>query len=133
MRFIVDRDSSDHYRFSPIQTTFATDICNEYEMPIDVSTAVSVDEKGAHRESTAVLRIFPYLSFPYNVLGSVAMLIPKAIRDPAYMLFARNRGAIWKFVRSITGLGETTSHENHAHRGETHNSQLTSHMEHGGL
>lgn len=76
-------------------------------MPIDLSTAVLIDEKGAHKESTAVLRIFPHLSFPYNVLGRIALLLPVALRDFAYRLFAKNRGAIWRSVKRVTGLGDT--------------------------
>ena len=82
-------------------------VCREHEMPSDLSTAVLFDEQGGHKCSTAVLRLFPYMGFPYSLLGRVAMFIPGCIRDWAYESFAVRRGAIWKQVKRITGLGNT--------------------------
>ena len=76
-------------------------------MPSDLSTAVLFDEDGVHKNSTAVLGLFPFLGFPYSLLGRVAMCIPGFIRDWAYQSFARRRGAIWKQVKRVTGLGNT--------------------------
>lgn len=101
-------------RFSPIQTELAQSLCEQYEMPVDVSTGVLIDEQGAHKESAAILRQLPYLGFPYNILGPVALMIPACIRDGAYRMFARNRGTIWRCVKTMTGLGETHMH---AYRG----------------
>ena len=92
-------------RFSPIQTKFAQELCVEYAMPNDLSTAVLIDEHGAYKESTAILRIFPHLNFPYNIIGQIGLLIPEPIRDAGYNLFAQNRGAIWKYVKKVTGIG----------------------------
>lgn len=80
-------------------------------MPTDVSTAVLVDDEGAHKESASILRMFPYMGFPYNVLGPVALLVPACVRDAGYRLFARNRGTIWKGVKKVTGLGDTHLYE----------------------
>lgn len=41
-------------------------------------------------KSTAVLRIARYLRFPWN-LGFALVLVPRALRDPAYDWMARNR------------------------------------------
>lgn len=105
--FVSDRDKTDHMRFSPIQTKFAQAICEQYEMPTDLSTAVLIDEQGAYVESTSVLRIFLYMGFPYTLLGILGLLLPTFIRDFGYRLFARNRGAIWRAVKRITGIGDT--------------------------
>jgi len=105
--FVLDRDKSDHMRFSPLQTEFATQQCKQYQMPTDLSTGVLIDEKGAHRDSTAILRILPYMGFPYTMLGPLSLLVPTSIRDLAYFSFARNRGFIWKQVKRITGMGDT--------------------------
>jgi predicted DCC family thiol-disulfide oxidoreductase YuxK len=94
-------------RFSPIQTDFSRKLCKKYGMPIDLSTGVLIDEKGGHKDSTAILRILPYMGFPYNLLGPIALFVPKFIRDCGYRLFARNRGFIWKQVKRVTGLGDT--------------------------
>jgi predicted DCC family thiol-disulfide oxidoreductase YuxK len=105
--FVCHRDATDHFRFSPIQTKYATAMCEHYKMPIDVSTAVLIDEKGGHTHSSSVLLMFAYMGFPYVWLGIVALLVPAFIRDFAYRTFARNRGAIWKGVKRVTGMGNT--------------------------
>ena len=96
---MLDRDWADHFRFSPIQTDWAKAVCQQYEMPVDLSTAVLLDEQGAHTNSTAVLRLFPHLNFPFNVLGRLGLLFPIYLRDFAYRLFARNRGTVWRCLK----------------------------------
>lgn len=95
-------------RFSPIQTEFAQELCKQYDMPTDVSTAVLIDEEGGHKESASILRQFAFMGNPYAILGYLALLlIPAFIANWGYNLFAKNRGAIWKCFRRVTGLGET--------------------------
>ena len=79
----------------------------EHGAPGDVSTAVLIDEVGAHVSSTAILRLLRWMGFPFNALGWAALLLPRALRDGLYSVFARNRGAIWAVVRRCTGWGET--------------------------
>jgi predicted DCC family thiol-disulfide oxidoreductase YuxK len=78
-------------------------------MPSDVSTAVLFTDEHAYIESDSILRmLYPYLKFPYFILGFIALfLIPRLLRDFGYRLFARNRGEIWKFVKKITRMGDT--------------------------
>ena len=83
-------------------------------MPVDLSTAVLIenhddDEKGstAYLHSTSVLKMFAFMTFPWNVLGAIALLVPVVLRDWAYKKFAQNRGTIWKNVKHITGMGDT--------------------------
>mmetsp|Transcript_20121 Transcript_20121/g.43382 ORF Transcript_20121/g.43382 Transcript_20121/m.43382 type:complete len:144 (-) Transcript_20121:188-619(-) len=95
-------------RFSPLQTKYAQDLCAENNMPADLSTGILLDEAGAHRDSTAILRILPHLGTLYAVLGFVALyLVPRMIADFCYRAFARNRGTIWKQVKKVTGMGDT--------------------------
>lgn len=101
----------DHMRFGPLQSTFGKRLCEDYHMPCDLSTGILIDDSGAHRDSTAVLRILPHLGFPYTVLGRLGLWVPKVVRDWAYQTFARNRGAIWRFVKKITGMGDTQLEE----------------------
>jgi len=107
--FVIERDSLDHFRFAPIQTNLAQNLCQTYGMPSDISTAVLFTDEQAYTESDSILRMFyPYLKFPYFILGFVALfLIPKAFRDVGYRLFARNRGKIWSCVKRITRMGDT--------------------------
>ena len=98
-------------RFSPIQTELARELCKAYDMPLDLSTAVLFDNHQAYKRSAAILNMFPYMGFPFTILGPVALCIPSSIRDAGYSLFARNRGQIWKFVKRVTGMGDTLMHE----------------------
>jgi len=103
----MGNDPTDHLRWSPLQTDFAQALLKEYGMPTDISTAVLIDEEGAHKESSSILRLMPYMGVPYAVLGQLFLLVPGFIRDAAYRAFAANRGAIWKRVQQITGYGDT--------------------------
>ena len=48
------------------------------------------------------------MGFPYSFLGPLLLvLVPTALRDWGYRIFARNRGTIWKGVKRVTGLGDT--------------------------
>mmetsp|Transcript_19775 Transcript_19775/g.22096 ORF Transcript_19775/g.22096 Transcript_19775/m.22096 type:complete len:149 (+) Transcript_19775:404-850(+) len=101
-------------RFSPIQTNFAQELCQQYGMPADVSTAIlfTFDNDNntciPYIESDSILRMLTYLQFPYFVLGYIGLyLTPKIIRDLGYRLFAKNRGRIWVVVKKVTGMGDT--------------------------
>ena len=127
MAFVVDRDATDHVRFSPLQTTFAQTVCRQYGMPADLTTGILIepmpppndnDNKdsptarmctAAHRDSTAILRMLLVLQpFYYRWIGWLALtLVPKVVRDACYQAFARNRGTIWKAVKRVTGMGDT--------------------------
>ena len=111
MGFCCQRTTeSSPLRFCPIQTTLGQDLLVRYNMPTDVSTAVLLDKKKqvAYQNSDSVLRLFPYLGFPYSWLGPFLItMVPQRLRDFGYHLFARNRGQIWKGVKRITGMGDT--------------------------
>jgi predicted DCC family thiol-disulfide oxidoreductase YuxK len=78
-------------------------------MPPDVSTAVLIDERGAHTHSTAVLRLFLHMGVFYKYLGLLALgMIPRFLRDAGYTAFAANRGRMWRIVKQITGMGDTS-------------------------
>ena len=105
----MDRDAADHIRFAPIQTNLAQSICLEYDEPADVSTAILIDEEGSHTHSSAVLRMFLHMGFFYKWFAIVAMIVfPAFLRDAVYKQVAKNRGKIWKGVKKVTGLGDTT-------------------------
>ena len=109
--FCVERDTTDHLRFAPLQSPLAERLCKEYDMPCDLSTGILIDETGSHRDSTCILRMLLFLSFPWPWIGCLALWVPTVIRDAAYRLFARNRGAIWKKIKQVTGLGDTMMHK----------------------
>ena len=113
-RQLVSVDQQDKLVFCPLQTPLGKQLCEEHNMPVDLSTAVLIEydddtTKGskAYVHSTSVLKMFAFMTFPWNVLGAIALLVPVVVRDWAYRIFARNRGTIWKNVKRITGMGDT--------------------------
>jgi len=112
--FCCQRDVQDQLRFCPIQTTLGQDLLTKYSMPTDVSTAVLLDQHTdqTYKDSESVLRLFPYLGFPYSWMGPILLgTIPGFLRDFGYRMFARNRGAIWKGFKACTGIGEIRMYE----------------------
>ena len=89
----MERDAFEHVLFCPIQSKLGQQLCAQHNMPVDVSTAVLIDGTGAaHKESDAVLLLLPWMSFPFPILGRIALYVPRFIRDPAYRCFAAHRG-----------------------------------------
>ena len=97
----MQRDRGDHVRFCPIQSRLGQQLCKEHGAPSDASTAVLIEyEHGlVHTESSAVLRLFPWMGFPWTAAGFAGLLVPSTVRDSAYRGFARNRGQIWVWVK----------------------------------
>jgi predicted DCC family thiol-disulfide oxidoreductase YuxK len=109
VKFVADRDPSKVVQFCPLQTPLAQERTGGQ---VDLSTSVLYDEHGnVFKESAAILNLFPYMGRPYTVLGPILLAIPAVIRDFCYRAFARNRGAIWKVVKRVTGMGDTQLHE----------------------
>jgi predicted DCC family thiol-disulfide oxidoreductase YuxK len=117
--FAARRDKFDHLRFRPLQTTTTDpqmkELCLELGIPMfDLSTAVLLEGNNnrIYYRSEAILYLFPHMGFPFTVLGPLLLLLfPKFVRDFCYGLFARNRAAIWTFIKRCTGLGETSLHQ----------------------
>jgi len=105
-------------RFTPLQTAFAEELGQQYKKvrALNAVSAVLIDEAGCHVESDAILRIFPYLDFPYNLGGSASLRLPGFVRDPAYRTFASNRGAVSKGIKKAIRGGEDTYMEEYRDR-----------------
>lgn len=103
----MDRDVSDHVRFCPVQSALGQKMLTDHGAPRDVSTAVLIDEAGVHTESTAILRLLPWMGPAWAGFGRVALLVPECVRNSGYRAFARNRGPIWATVKRLMGWGDT--------------------------
>ena len=105
-------------RFTPLQTDFAKELCEKYEKvrALTAVSAVLIDEAGVHIESDAILRISPYLDFPFNVGGLAGLGFPGFVRDPAYRTFARNRGTVSKGIKKAIRGGKDTYMEEYRDR-----------------
>lgn len=110
--FVVERDTLDHFRFAPIQTRLAQDLCRKHGTPPDISTAILFSgERTTYTHSDSVLRLlYPHLGLLYALVGFLALLIPRMIRDFGYKLFAKYRGEIWIGVKTVSCMGETEMH-----------------------
>jgi predicted DCC family thiol-disulfide oxidoreductase YuxK len=107
--FALERDERDELRFVPIQTPLAQELCSQYNEPADVSTAIYIDDRGSHTHSTAVLRMLLHLPYYYRYLATLALwIIPAFVRDAVYKQVAKNRGKIWKGIKKVTGMGDTS-------------------------
>jgi|Transcript_66232 predicted DCC family thiol-disulfide oxidoreductase YuxK len=102
----MDRDVDDHVRFCPLQSHLGQKLCTDHGAPIDVSTAVLLNDGTVHTESAAILTMFAWMGPVWAVLGFLALCVPAFLRNFAYRAFSRHRGTIWKGVKRITGWGD---------------------------
>lgn len=117
MKFLKERDSTDHFAFAPLQTDFAADIIVEYDMSWtigidndgrkDFTSAILIDDEGAHSHATSILRGFRYLGFPYSCLGPIGLCVPRCITDSVYGWVSRHRGQVWKCAKKTFGMADT--------------------------
>ena len=94
VRWTVERDPLARLRFAPLRSAAARRTVALADPNADFDalpdTIVLADEGGVHTASTAVLRMARHLRLPYPVL-SLALLVPRPLRDAAYRILARNR------------------------------------------
>lgn len=94
VRWSIRRDPLARLRFAPLRSATArravalADPHTDFDALPD--TIVLVDRGGVHTASTAVLRMLRHLRFPYPAL-SLALIVPRPLRDAAYRILARNR------------------------------------------
>ena len=94
VRWSVERDPLARLRFAPLRSAAArrtvalADPHTDFDALPDA--IVLVDEGGIHTASTAVLRIARHLRTPYPAV-SLALLVPRPLRDAVYRVVARNR------------------------------------------
>ncbi len=94
VRWSVGRDPRARLRFAPLRSAAARRAVAQADPRADFDALpdaiVLVDRGGVHTASTAVLRMARHLRFPYPVL-TLALIVPRPVRDAAYRVFARNR------------------------------------------
>ncbi len=94
VRWTVKRDPLARLRYAPLASDAARRVVALADPGRDFDALpdaiVLADRVGVHTESTAVLRLARYLRFPWPALG-LALVVPRALRDAPYRLFARNR------------------------------------------
>ena len=92
VQFILNHESAPLFRFASIQSETGKELLTWCGLPSDFSEAVIYLEQGQfHQGSTAALRIGQRLKFPWNVVSSVGLWVPKFFRDWVYRQIGRHR------------------------------------------
>ena len=88
--FVIRRDTKGRFRFSPLQGEAARLYSGQFDVA-DLSTVGLVDDDGVHTHSNAVLRVLVGLGGGYRLLGLLAFVVPRSLRDYVYRFVARHR------------------------------------------
>lgn len=91
VKFILDHESEPTLRFVPLQSPAGARMMREFGLsPDDARTFVLVLDGKPYVKSDAAIRVARYLKRPWRLLGGIRVL-PRAFRDWAYDVVARNR------------------------------------------
>lgn len=92
VRFLLHHDRRAHYRFAAMQSPAGAALLAAHGLdPTDPASFLLVDASGAWTDSAAIARVLRGLGPPWSIAGVSLQLVPRALRDPAYRLVARNR------------------------------------------
>jgi predicted DCC family thiol-disulfide oxidoreductase YuxK len=90
--FVLDREKQPTFKFASIQSEKGKELLQWCGLPEDFNQAVIlIDDRTIYLGSTAALKIGRYLKFPWSVLSSIGLLVPKLIRDWLYSKIAKYR------------------------------------------
>ena len=92
VNFILRHESSALFQFASIQSETGKALLQWCGLPEDFSEAVIYIENGkVHQGSTAALKIGQRLKFPWSVISSIGLLVPKVFRDWVYRQIGTHR------------------------------------------
>ncbi len=91
VRFIVKRDPQGKIKFAPIQSPLGSALYAQHGLdPTAPSAMLFITPRGAFQASEAALEIARTLGGMWK-FALVFKLLPRALRDAAYYIIARNR------------------------------------------
>lgn len=91
INFVIDRDKKNRFKFAPLQSELAKETLPKYGVnPEDLDSIVLIQNGKAYQKSSAVLKIAKELSMPWSLIYGF-YFIPAFIRNPIYVLIAKNR------------------------------------------
>ena len=90
VNFIIRHDRNGIFKFAPLQSEIGGELKAKYAISDDVDSIVLIENDRAYTYSTAALRILKDLGGVMS-LAYVFTIIPPAIRDVFYKLFAKCR------------------------------------------
>jgi predicted DCC family thiol-disulfide oxidoreductase YuxK len=100
VRFVIQRDHADRFRFAPQESDLATAILARHGMDREAmlksnSVYLVLDAGSANErlltQSDVTVNILSHLGGRWRLLGYLLRAVPKWARNVAYRLFARNR------------------------------------------
>jgi predicted DCC family thiol-disulfide oxidoreductase YuxK len=97
VQFILQREKSDtSLLFAPLQGETAARILQAHPELASVDSVILVEQDGnaAPRisvRSDAVIKVMRYLGGAWSMLGGIASIVPRFLRDASYNLVARTR------------------------------------------
>ena len=96
VQFILRYEKDKRIKFATLKSDWAKNILrNLSELPPNLDSVVLLQNQTIFIKSKAVMRITPYLKFPFNLLA-VFKIIPTALADAIYDWVARNRQRFFK-------------------------------------
>lgn len=97
--FVFRRDPHGRIHFASLQSAVGLRLLSEHGVPLDMTTVVLVDNRGAHVRSTAILRAARLLRWPWS-WGYAAIVVPRRLRDWAYRQVAKHRHKLGPAVQA---------------------------------
>jgi predicted DCC family thiol-disulfide oxidoreductase YuxK len=91
INFILPRDKSRTFRFSPLQSDAGQALLKKFNLPTDdYDSFVLVEGETFYMRSAAAIKVMQGLGFPYS-LGGALWILPRPVRDALYNWVAKNR------------------------------------------
>mmetsp|Transcript_4261 Transcript_4261/g.9919 ORF Transcript_4261/g.9919 Transcript_4261/m.9919 type:complete len:185 (+) Transcript_4261:73-627(+) len=87
---VTGRDSSDLFRFAPLQSKLGQDVLESHGVPKDIDSVVLLRDKELFTHSDAALEVLGDLDGVISGLWGLKV-IPQVIRDMGYALVAKSR------------------------------------------
>jgi predicted DCC family thiol-disulfide oxidoreductase YuxK len=90
-QFVLSHDVNKRFRLASMQGDFGAALYRRFGIdPANPDSIIVVDGERMLRDSDAVLAIYAGLGWPWKAL-SIFRIVPRFIRDPLYLMIARNR------------------------------------------
>jgi len=100
-KFVILQDAEAKFLFAALQSDRAAELLRERGLPPPPpGTFVLIEGTEAYYRSEGALRVLRNLRFPWCVVGSMGLKIPRWIRDMVYSLVARFRILVFGKTKS---------------------------------
>lgn len=90
VNFLIERDRLDKFRFAALQSPAGQAMKERFNIGDDVDSVILIEGDRAYTHSEAAIRMAKELGGIWSVFG-VFGIVPAALRDPFYRLFAKHR------------------------------------------